>query len=116
MVRVLAYNLSNSRISGESGEALFTMALSDKGNEPITLSNIIFADDTPTEVGLPDATAALAGDVNRDGTLTVNDLIALARMIIGGDTKGLDLDAADVNGNGTVEVNDLVALAQLLIN
>lgn len=116
VVRVLAYNLSNSSISGESGEALFTMALSDKGNEPITLSNIIFADDTPTEVGLPDATATLAGDVNRDRTLTVNDLIALASIIIGGDTEGLDLDAADVNGNGTVEVNDLVALAQLLIN
>ena len=49
-------------------------------------------------------------------TATVNDLIALASIIIGGDTEGLDLDAADVNGNGTVEVNDLVALAQLLIN
>ena len=116
VVRVLAYNLSNSRISGESGEVLFTMALSDKGNEPITLSNIIFADATPAEVDLPDATATLAGDVNRDRTLTVNDLIALASIIIGGDTEGLDLDAADVNGNGTVEVNDLVALSQLLIN
>ena len=116
VVRVLAYNLSNSSISGESGEALFTMALSDKGNEPITLSNIIFADDTPTEVGLPDATAALAGDVNRDGTVNVNDLVALAGIIIGSATEGLDLDAADMNSNGTVEINDLVALAQLLIN
>ena len=116
VVRVLAYNLSNSSISGESGEALFTMALSDKGNEPITLSNIIFADDTPTEVGLPDATAALAGDVNRDGTVNVNDLVALAGIIIGSATEGLDLDAADMNSNGNVEVNDLVALAQLLIN
>ena len=116
VVRVLAYNLSNSSISGESGEALFTMALSDKGNETITLSNIIFADDTPTEVGLPDATAALAGDVNRDGTVNVNDLVALAGIIIGSATEGLDLDAADMNSNGTVEVNDLVALAQLLIN
>ena len=116
VVRVLAYNLSNSSISGESGEALFTMALSDKGNEPITLSNIIFADGTPTEVGLPDATAALAGDVNRDGTVNVNDLVALAGIIIGSATEGLDLDAADMNSNGNVEVNDLVALAQLLIN
>ena len=116
VVRVLAYNLSNSSISGESGEALFTMALSDKGNEPITLSNIIFADGTPTEVGLPDATAALAGDVNRDGTVNVNDLVALAGIIIGSATEGLDLDAADMNSNGTVEINDLVALAQLLIN
>lgn len=116
VVRVLAYNLSNSSISGESGEALFTMALSDKGNETITLSNIIFADGTPTEVGLPDATAALAGDVNRDGTVNVNDLVALAGIIIGSATEGLDLDAADMNSNGTVEVNDLVALAQLLIN
>lgn len=116
VVRVLAYNLSNSSISGESGEALFTMALSDKGNETITLSNIIFADGTPTEVGLPDATAALAGDVNRDGTVNVNDLVALAGIIIGSATEGLDLDAADMNSNGNVEVNDLVALAQLLIN
>ena len=116
VVRVLAYNLSNSSISGESGEALFTMALSDKGNELITLSNIIFADGTPTEVGLPDATAALAGDVNRDGTVNVNDLVALAGIIIGSATEGLDLDAADMNSNGNVEVNDLVALAQLLIN
>ena len=116
VVRVLAYNLSNSSISGESGEALFTMALSDKGNEPITLSNIIFADGTPTEVGLPDATAALAGDVNRDGIVNVNDLVALAGIIIGSATEGLDLDAADMNSNGNVEVNDLVALAQLLIN
>ena len=116
VVRVLAYNLSNSSISGESGEALFTMALSDKGNEPITLSNIIFADGTPTEVGLPDATAALAGDVNRDGTVNVNDLVALAGIIIGSATEGLDLDAADMNSNGNVEINDLVALAQLLIN
>ncbi len=115
VVRVLAYNLTNSSISGENGENLFSMALSGTGSEPITVSNIIFADNTPAEVFLSDATAVITGDVNKSGTLELNDLIALTKFIIGDNTDGLDSDAADVNCDGTITVNDLIALVQILI-
>ena len=49
----------------------------------------------------------LAADVNGDGTVNIQDLVAVAAALGG---NGRDTPA-DVNGDGTVNIQDLVAVA-----
>ncbi len=55
------------------------------------------------------------GDVNKDGSVTISDVSALVRIILGGDATDLDLQSADVNEDGNVTVADVSALVSLIL-
>ena len=58
----------------------------------------------------------LLGDVNNDGELTLADLKALVKILLGGDTSGYNLEATDVNGDGgEPNIADVTKLVNLLL-
>ena len=59
------------------------------------------------------------GDVNGDGSLTIDDVTALINYLLNPDGAGWNqyqIAAADVDGNGSIGINDVTALTNLLIH
>ncbi len=65
----------------------------------------------PIEVTLKDK-SNLAGDINEDGTLDVNDVTALIGHILNIELRAVE--KCDVDGNGTINVSDVSALIGLI--
>ncbi len=66
----------------------------------------------------PDGTTPVtttAGDINKDGSVNVADLVILQKYLVNIDVKISDTKAADVDGNGKVNVFDAVKLRRMLI-
>ena len=64
-------------------------------------------------------TSILAGDVNRDGQVSIADVTALVNIILGKDNVEpylLDHQAADVTTDGNVTIADVTALVNLILN
>ena len=60
---------------------------------------------------LPNPEQPIAGDVNGDKSVTVDDAILVLRHIASLETLSGDaLTAADMNGDGGVDVNDAIAI------
>ena len=60
-----------------------------------------------------DMSIIFIGDVNRDGLITITDIIALVNIVIGLDTTPpyqFDHDAADMNGDGQLTITDITIL------
>lgn len=63
-------------------------------------------------------TALLVGDVNRDGSVTVSDVMAAVSIVLGkdnGDEPLFDHDAADVNRNGQVSIADVMGIVRIIL-
>ena len=61
----------------------------------------------------------MRGDVNGDGSLTIDDVTALISYLLNPEGSGWDqyqVAAADVDGNGSIGINDVTALTNLLIH
>ena len=61
----------------------------------------------------------MRGDVNGDGSLTIDDVTALINYLLNPDGAGWNqyqIAAADVDGNGSIGINDVTALTNLLIH
>ena len=62
--------------------------------------------------------STLAGDVNRDGSVTIADVTALVDIILGKDSEepyAYDHMAADVNGDGSITIADVTALVDVIL-
>jgi hypothetical protein len=57
--------------------------------------------------------AGVKGDLNDDGTVDVQDLGLVVKMILGTMAK---TSAADINGDGDVDVQDLGAIVKIILN
>ena len=58
--------------------------------------------------------SAGTGDMNGDGTVTINDATLMIDLLL---TNGnYDLAAADVNGDGQFTIADVTALIDMLLN
>lgn len=55
------------------------------------------------------------GDVNKDGSVNISDLVILKRYLLNADTS-IDAEMADVNSDGKVNVFDFVKLKNILLN
>ena len=65
-----------------------------------------------------DSPATLAGDVNKDGVVTIADVTALVNILLGKDDAEpyqYDHEAADVNGDGNISIADVTALVNYLL-
>ena len=72
------------------------------------------------ELVLPfEAETTVLGDVNGDGDVTIADVTALVKIILGkateGDTHNYDFKAADVNGDGKRTIADVTALVNMIL-
>jgi hypothetical protein len=66
------------------------------------------------EVGSFEVIAALCGDANRDGQITVSDVIYLINYLFKGGTPPNPFIAGDANCDGEVTVSDVIYLINYL--
>ena len=59
--------------------------------------------------------SGLAGDVDGDGTVGMDDLTALINYLVFDDATGINMANADADANGTVGMDDLTALINYLV-
>ncbi len=94
----------NSNITVTNDEGTTTIALSD-------VQDMYFSNDAgdPTP-------GYIAGDVNADGEVNINDVTALIDYLLNDDNNaGINLQAADVQGDGEINIGDVTALIDLLL-
>lgn len=68
-----------------------------------------------TVLGSGDPVDILPGDVNDDGRVTIDDVVALIDYLLSGKTDGINLNNADVDRDGYVKIDDVVTLIDLLL-
>ena len=55
--------------------------------------------------------SGLKGDVNRDGSVDISDIVAVINTIAGNDTYK---STADVNGDSKVDISDIVMIINII--
>lgn len=95
--------------SGQTATAYFRFSISfdDDATNTATLTATDYAGDP-----------SLAGDVNRDGALTIADVTALVNVILSPDnleSQAYDQEAADVNADQKITIADVTALVNLIL-
>ena len=55
------------------------------------------------------------GDVNGDGQVSVNDVMAMVAYVLGVVNSGFIVENADLNGDGQISVNDVMALVAIIL-
>ncbi len=68
---------------------------------------------------LKDLTVCVLGDVNRDGNISVVDVMAIVNIILGDDDKEpylYDHDVADMTGDDEITVTDAMNLVNVILN
>jgi len=96
-----------SNETNASGIAAFEVKATSTGNITVTVSKTGYNTWTK-EDGIVVASIVGIGDMNGDGKVDFNDVIALAIHIYFGEPV---YDNPDVNGDGKVDFNDVIALA-----
>lgn len=56
------------------------------------------------------------GDVNKDGAITMADVICVLNYLVGKDNESFDRAQADADGNGDISINDAVHIIALVMN
>lgn len=56
------------------------------------------------------------GDVNMDGSISIDDVTVLIDILLGSVLNNYDLGAADVDGDGRVSIDDVTALIDILLS
>ena len=125
-LRLLSYSLQLKPYSGTSG-ALVTMDITAAdtftGPAVIALRNVMFSNLMGEEVPLDDAectvttpTAALPGDVDEDGIITIGDATALIDHLLGGTVLTFNAKNADVDQDGNITIGDVTAIIDQLLS
>jgi hypothetical protein len=57
----------------------------------------------------------LPGDVNGDGTVTIQDVVSIVDYTLGKGSSAFNEKAADVTGDGQINVSDVVAVVNILL-
>ena len=58
----------------------------------------------------------IPGDVNIDGDIDINDVMALVSHICGQTPTQFDYTAADANGDGEIDINDVMRVVDIIVN
>ena len=119
--RITGFTAARTSTGGVSGtDTLLQVTLKAKsaGATALTLQNVEFGDPTgtlisagPHEIRITVGGQLATGDVNRDGAVTILDLILIARQL------GQRVPAnsqVDLNGDGAVSILDLILAARSL--
>ena len=111
-----AIRLSTQGVSGTGTLLQVTFKAKSDGDTRLTLQNFEFGATTgdlipagPHEVRITVERQLATGDVNRDGRVSILDLILVAQQLGKRVTAG---SAVDVNGDGVVSILDLIRVTQ----
>ncbi len=113
--RIVAYNLSNTPISGLSQLNILNITLSASASaDGITLSNVKLATSGLTEETLTGEAVAQGnlGDVNNDDKINLLDVLAITDLQTNGVTSETTYTVhnADLDSSGDLDTDDLTAI------
>ena len=63
-----------------------------------------------------DAPASQRGDVDKNGSVDIDDITALIEFVLTGNGTGLDLEAANCNQAGGIDIEDVTTLINFVLN
>ena len=63
-----------------------------------------------------DKNAALRGDVNGDGSVSISDVTALIDYLLTGNASGISLSGADTNQDSSINISDVTVLIDYLLS
>ena len=119
--RITGFTAARTSLGGISGTGILlqvTFTAKSRGETALTLRNVEFGHPTgalipagPHQIRIVVGGQLATGDVNRDGTVTILDLILIARQL----GQRVSANApADLNGDGSVSILDLILAARNL--
>ena len=116
ITKLSSARLSEDGVTGTGTLLSVTFTAKTPGQTQLTLENFQLAAITgePIPVGLPEILITVegqltTGDVNRDGQVSILDMVLVARQF--GNTVPSD-SAVDINGDGVINVLDLILVSQ----
>lgn len=117
-IRVMSYSLRVNPYSENCGAIVtFQVTASDGLTLPATiaLNQVLFTCVTGNETALPDneCNVYLQGDVNCDGTVSMDDLTMLINLLLSQNDNPV---YADVNRDSSVSMDDLTVLINVLLS
>lgn len=124
-IRIISYSTTVKPYSGNEGELFYiTVKTPDDGDGDYTimLKNTLLTTTDHEEISAPDASCTVTvypyimGDANNSGTVTVTDIVAIARHILNYHPDPFVIGAADMNYDGSITVTDIVMIAQLIMD
>lgn len=119
-VRIVCSSNSSAVFSGNTGSVVFVKLNVDSkvadGDYDVTVRNIELSSDNGVAFHPDQASATITvggiimGDVDYNGSVTVNDAVWIVRRILNNTPEGFVEAAADLDGNGSISINDKVVL------
>ena len=119
-VRIVCSSNSSAIFSGNTGSVVFVKLNVDSqmadGDYDVTVRNIELSSDNGVAFHPEWASATITvggiimGDVDYNGSVTVNDAVWIVRRILNNTPEGFVEAAADLDGNGSISINDKVVL------
>ena len=124
-IRIICSSNSSAVLSGSEGSVIFVKLDINKdladGEYTVAVNNIELSSSDGIAFHPENAKATItvggviAGDVDNNGSVTVNDAVCIVRDILGLSNKSFVKAAADLDGNGSVTINDKVVLVNRYI-
>lgn len=124
--RVVCYSPNNTNFSDNSGDVLkINLKATNSatgGNYSAYVRNQILSTTSLESYTPSDRSFVITvkdyipGDVNGDGVVTIVDVTAAVKIILGRDSSGLVREAADINGDGQVTVVDITAIVNIVLS
>ena len=125
-MRVFCYFLGGGNLAAGEGK-IMTLLLRPKtevniseGTYQVSVKNIKLSTSQMTDkyagtdiVSSFNVEAVLLGDANKDGNVTIGDIVSVVN-IIAGNTGNYNLKAADANKDGTISVGDIVSIVNIM--
>jgi hypothetical protein len=78
-------------------------------------SEIPFDPENPVEPGNNGGGSVKKGDVNGDGKVDVEDVVAIVNKILGDPPANFNERAGDINGDGKIDVDDVVGVVNIIL-
>ena len=101
--------ITSSQSPGDQMRTIAFMLGVRKAATTYYFDNIVF------EIDEDHVAQVLPGDVNGDGTVTIQDVVAIVDYTLGKGSSAFNEKAADVTGDGQINVSDVVAVVNILL-
>ena len=84
-------------------------------NDPLNDVNTFYFDNIKVEIDNDHVNNVLMGDVNGDGSVTIQDVVLLVDYTLNKPVSGFVIEAADVTGDGQINVSDVVGIVNIVL-